>query len=305
MNTQAPAHDIERIARDFKRWRTIFLAIAVVLPALLFALFERQARRLDDLGAHGVVVQATVTSISRQGSITYVDYAYEVEGTTYTWNVAQDEAPYAPGETFPIVVSPKDPSLSRPGTDPSRGTTEAAKNRSFTRTAVFSLFAFLSMCAFGCHWRLQRLRATGRTEANDPVAYRNRLIFSAVLLAPFFIAILVFNINDAKVKGGRQHVQRLADRLRRSRGAVAIFGDGRQRRFARHQTRGRWTGGSNRRGDGRASEEVASCRRAPWSKQSRELWLQCTLNVLRRLLALSRLKRCEIRARRIAEFLGA
>lgn len=193
--------DLERMARDLSKWRAIFVVLALILPAIFYALFERQARRLDALGVHGVVMEATVTSTSGQGGTEFTDYAYEFDGKSYTWNVGQKEAPFPIGRTFPIVVSRDDPSLSRPGTDIAIGTREAAKNRSFSSKAVGALFVFLAICALGCHLRLRRLRATGLTEANDPAAYRNRLIFMGALLSPFIVAMFLFGLSDAKEKG--------------------------------------------------------------------------------------------------------
>src|SRR5262245_49258043 len=117
---------VDEIARSLSRWRAILLIVAIVVPGCLYAVFERQARRLDVLGARGEVTQAIVTGVKRQGGSTYVDYEYSVAGTTYTWNVDRRDAPDAAhGKTLPIVYSPEDPALSRPGTDRSKASAEA------------------------------------------------------------------------------------------------------------------------------------------------------------------------------------
>jgi hypothetical protein len=100
---------VERLIRSLVRSRLVFQLLAFVVPACLYGLFERQARRLDSLGDHGAQTNATVTSVSRDGS---VFYAYGVGGTTYTWSVAQRDAPYPVGGSFAITYVSEDPALS-------------------------------------------------------------------------------------------------------------------------------------------------------------------------------------------------
>jgi hypothetical protein len=191
-----------RIERSLARSRLILLAIAFVVPAGLHLIFERQARRLDALGARGVVTEATVTRVSEQGSETYVDYAYSVDGVTHTWNVAQKDVPGAAvGETFPVVYSPDDPALSRPGSDRAIAATEAASNRSFAKKAVGGIFAFFAFNALICEVRLRRLRKTGQTERTDPQAYRTRLVLTGVMLVPMLVLIFGWHLSESLRQG--------------------------------------------------------------------------------------------------------
>jgi hypothetical protein len=189
---------VERIVRSLVRWRLIFLIVAVVIPAGCYGLFERQARRLDALGDHGEPTTATVTAVNRGGT---VDYAYVVNGTRYTWNVAQADAPNAVGETFPITYVPEDPALSRPGADRSRGTREAAANRSFAWKVEAGVFAFLAFNVILCDVRLRRLRKTGQTELTDPRAYRTRLILTGAMLVPLLVLVFGWHLTDSLRRG--------------------------------------------------------------------------------------------------------
>lgn len=173
----------------------------IVVPAGLYGIFERQARRLDALGDHGELMEATVTSMSRQGSETYVSYEYTVGGATYTWSAAQHDAPHAVGESFSIRYLPEDPALSRPGADRSRATAEAASNRSFAWKAEAGVFGFFAFNLIICDVRLRRLRKTRQTELTDPKAYRTRLVLTGVMLAPLLVLVFGWHAGDALKRG--------------------------------------------------------------------------------------------------------
>ncbi len=192
---------LERQLRSLTRSRLIFGLLAIVLPSGLYALFERQARLLDALADHGRVGTATVDRVSGQGSQAYVDYDYLVDGNRFTWDVKQEDAPYAVGQSFPIVYVPEHPALNRPGTDRSRAAAEAASNRSFSWKAVAGLFAFLFVAAILCHVQLQTLRKRGRAVLSDPRAYRRRLIGAGALLLPLLVLIFGWHARDAASKG--------------------------------------------------------------------------------------------------------
>jgi hypothetical protein len=189
--------DVVALERSLVRWRIGLAIVAIALPLALFALFERQARRLDALGERGVVGEATVTHATEQ----YTDYAYDVAGQHYTWNVARHVAPYAMGETFAIVYVPDDPALNRPGKERARGTEEAAANRSFARKVVGGVFAFLAFNLLIVDVRLRRLRLTGKTEHDDPTAYRTRLVMTGIMLFAMLAGISGWHAVDAREKG--------------------------------------------------------------------------------------------------------
>lgn len=191
------ASRVERVIRSLTRWRLIFLLMAVVLPAGCYGLFERQARRLDALSDHGEPAMATVTGVNREGT---VFYAYGVGGTTYTWNVAREAAPYEAGESFDITYLPEAPALSRPG-GRSRAAAEAASNRSFAWKAEAGTFAFFAFNMILCDVRLRRVRKTGQTELTDARAYRTRLILAGVMLAPFLVLVFGWHLGDALRRG--------------------------------------------------------------------------------------------------------
>ncbi|WP_394846757.1 hypothetical protein LZC95_04745 [Pendulispora brunnea] len=195
-----PARDanVERQERSLARWRLIFLALALALPAGCYGVFERQAKRLDALGDHGEPATATVTAVRQKGT---VDYSYVVGGATYTWNVSQEDAPPVVGKTFPITYLPEDPALSRPGADRVRATREAASNRRFAWKLEAGIFGFLAFNAVLCDVRLRRLRKTRRTELTDPRAYRTRLILTGAMLAPFLVLIFAWHLSDSLRRG--------------------------------------------------------------------------------------------------------
>ena len=192
---------VERNIRDLGRWRLIFILLLIAVPGGLYALFERQARRLDALAEHGAIATATVRTVSSQGSTTYVSYEYAVGGETHSWSVSQDDAPYAVGQAFPVLYLSENPSFSRPTVDRARATAEAVANRSFSGKVVAGAFAFFAVAAFACDSSLRRLRKRGRNELDDPRGQRRRLAFTGAMLAPFLVLILYGHGKDALQRG--------------------------------------------------------------------------------------------------------
>ena len=152
-------HDLRReaLARSALRWCLGFCLLAVLVPLGLHALFERQARRLDALADHGRQAQATVTAVEQQGGKRYTAYSYIVDGRAHSWNVSWQDAPYAAGESFAITYLPEDPSLSRPGADPTVPRGEAERNRRFTAKLLAGVFGFFAINAL-----LERVRSASR-----------------------------------------------------------------------------------------------------------------------------------------------
>jgi hypothetical protein len=148
------------LVRANARARWILLALAVLVPALLFLLFERQARRLDALADHGTTTTATVTRLTRQDATIYVHYAYDVDGVTYDWSVSEREAPYNAGEHFVVSYLPEAPGLTRPGADLSLAGVEAASNRRFSRRLLVGVVAFFALFAAFSELRVRKLRAS-------------------------------------------------------------------------------------------------------------------------------------------------
>jgi hypothetical protein len=175
-----------------------FAISAIVLPLALFLLFERQARRLDALAAHGETVDAQVTGVSPDGGATF--YAYRVAGNEYTWNVARAELPFSVGQVFSASYLPEEPSFSRPFADKSLAAREAARNRSFSHQACFGVGFFLLVFAGLVHRDLQRRRAGAPSEINDPQAYQRRLRFTALAFLPVFLLIGGFHLQNAMQK---------------------------------------------------------------------------------------------------------
>jgi hypothetical protein len=168
------------------------------VPACAYALFERQARRLDALGDHGEVTTATVTKVEPRG---YVSYEYALDGQTHAWSVAQRDAPHAVGERFKILYLPEDLALSRPYVERSRATAEAAANRRFSWKVVLGLATFFGVSLLACELSLRRLRRRGEEVLTDPRAYRTRLVFAFVTLLSFMAVVIGWHTRDALQRG--------------------------------------------------------------------------------------------------------
>jgi len=200
-----PDPHVPAAIRSHTRSRLVLAVLALVLPAALFGLFERHARRLDALGHHGAVADARVVEEEvRRGSTrhaAHVAYAFVVDGRRYTWSVARGEIPFYVGETFPVLYLPEDPSLTRPYVDRTRATAEAASNRAATWKIVLAFSGFFAMFALSSHLRLRRIRAVGRTEWNDPAAYRRRLAGTGGLLLLALCLVTSWHVRDAHLHG--------------------------------------------------------------------------------------------------------
>ncbi len=186
-------------ARSLARLRTGLAVAALVVPLGLFALLERQARRLEALADHGRPVQAWVTALSSGGGTTH--YAYRVDGTEHRWNVAQDEAPHPVGRLFTATYLPEDPSFSRPIAERARASAEAAQSRSFAWKVVLAAFLFLGLLALGAHRALGRLRAGGPSALAGPEAFGRRLAFFGLLSLAGALVVTGFHLQDAVDRG--------------------------------------------------------------------------------------------------------
>lgn len=180
----------------------VLALLALGVPFVLHALFERQARRLEALGDHGAPVTATVASIGADQSLFY---RYVVDGQPYEWSVRRDAAPYAVGATFEAYYLPEDPSFSRPGPDRSVATLEAASNRSGTTKGLLGIFWFFGMFAAMSAIELIELRRVGveaYTSAEGRAAgMRRRLVSMGVILLPLLFAIGYWHFRDAEAHG--------------------------------------------------------------------------------------------------------
>lgn len=185
---------VEATTRSLVRSSLVCAILAVLIPAGLYALFGRQARRLEALADHGLITDAAVTG--RRNGTTF--YAYTVDGTAYSWSVRDGEAPMTVGETFAVTYLPEVPSFSRPGTGGSVAAAEAASNRRFAGKTVAGFFWFFAANSLIFQVSLRRLRATGRTEADDPPAYRTRLLLTGLLLvAPMLALVFGWHATEA------------------------------------------------------------------------------------------------------------
>ncbi len=174
---------------------------AVIIPAALFGLFERQARRLDALAAHGEPVEAYVTAISQTSGTTY--YAYRVDGVEHRWSVARDEAPCDEvGQPFQATYLPEDPSLSRPIADRALAAAESSHNRSFARKVVLGVGLSLALLALVVHVDLRRLHGE---ELSSPKAVKRRLTLVGAALTPLLVLIFGFHAQSA-IEGGESLV---------------------------------------------------------------------------------------------------
>lgn len=140
-----------------RRWRLVFLALAIVVPALLHLLFERQARRLDALADHGQLATATVTGVSHDGPDGIATYEYRVGTERYAWSVKASQLPPAAGSAIPIIFLPEHPTLSRPGADRTRASVEASSNRRFARGFMLGVLLFVAVNAGLSEMKLRKL----------------------------------------------------------------------------------------------------------------------------------------------------
>jgi hypothetical protein len=178
-------------AAGYRRARNILLALAIILPAALLVLFERQARRLDALADHGRPVLAYVTGIDEKNGTTF--YAYRVDGRNHEWNCARNEAPFALHQWFAATYLPEVQTFSRPISDRSVAAREAAGNRKFTGWFTLGLAAFLLLFAWTSHYEM-RCRLTNA----PPMSLRARMIVILLIMAPATAGIAWFHIQDAR-----------------------------------------------------------------------------------------------------------
>jgi hypothetical protein len=142
------------------RYRLAFALLAVIVPLGVFALFRRQEMRLVALVDHGRQGSAVMEEVTEQEGVSYSHYRYVVDGTSYTWSVSREEAPFAPGESFPITYLPEDASLSRPGVY-SRERLGAEVHLGFQHRLLAGLFGAFAVGALLCHRGLRRLTRGG------------------------------------------------------------------------------------------------------------------------------------------------
>lgn len=188
---------VEAQLRSGGRMLWILTILTMLLPLGLFGLSERQARRLEALGDHGALGVGRVTA--HRDHTTH--YAYEVEGKAHTWSVAEEEANYAVGTSFPIVYLPEDPSLNRPGSDRTVGTREAVKNRRFSWKLAFGVFYFFGSFLLMTALQLRRFRINGDAEFTDPEGPKRRLRTNVAIMAPLLGGVIVWHFVDASGRG--------------------------------------------------------------------------------------------------------
>lgn len=169
-----------------KRWRLGSALAAVVIPLVLYALFDRQARRLDALADHGAQTMATSATVRER----YLEYRYEVQGTTHTSSVARDQAP-AP-EALAIRYLPEEPSFSRPDSDGSRTRAEVAKNRANVPKILLGVFAFFALLTGAAHRDLTR-RLSGKQQIRREISARALALATTALLLAVTISV---NLHD-------------------------------------------------------------------------------------------------------------
>jgi hypothetical protein len=149
---------VERLLVSGRRWRIAFPLLAILVPSLLYGLFQRQVLRLEALADHGQRVIATVNDIEQRDSGTFVTYQYRVGNEVFTWSVSQRDAPHTKGENLTVLYLPEDPSFTRPGTDTSKVLAEAKANRAFTTKLLLGVFFFFVINAVIHEVKMRRLR---------------------------------------------------------------------------------------------------------------------------------------------------
>ena len=176
-----------------RRWRNLFVVLALVVPTLLFGLFRRQELRLRALADHGQTIEATLTHHSRQDSSVYSHYEYRVGGRSYRWSVSYDDAPYGEGESFPVTFLPEAPGFSRPFVPFSAEHLEEELNLPLRRGLPLAALAFFGGVALLCQRGVRRLRqgrppARGLSVSPDVAGRWLAVLILALLLSVEFDA---------------------------------------------------------------------------------------------------------------------
>ncbi len=169
-----------------KRWRLGAVVAAVVVPLALLALFERQVRRLDALADHGTQTKPLSATVRDH----YVEYRYEVDGTTHTSSTEREHAP-AP-EALEIRYLPEEPSFSRPDSDGTRTRAEAAKNRANVPKILLGVFAFFALVAGAAHRDLTR-RLAGTKPTRRELSPRSLAAVTTVLLLAMTVSVNLYD----------------------------------------------------------------------------------------------------------------
>jgi hypothetical protein len=187
-----------RVAR-LTRVRNGFAVVAVMLPLGIFALVERQARRVDELASSGEVVEAFVTEVSRDGRLTR--YAYESGARRLTGGVEREAVPLERGQVFPILVSPSDPSLSRATTDRARVAEEAARSRRFVPKLAGGLALVLGLFTALAHRDVARARRGLDVAPPTPHQVRRRMWVAFGVMVVLAIGVATWHARDASARG--------------------------------------------------------------------------------------------------------
>jgi hypothetical protein len=163
-----------------------------VIPLVLFALFNRQVRRLDALADHGMLT--TPVSATLRGN--YLEYRYEVDDTLYTSSVGRDQVPRP--DVFEVRYLPEEPTFSRPDSDGSRTRAEAAKNRTNGPKILLGVFAFFALLTGAAHRDLtRRVSGTVRREISPRVL---AIVTTALLLAATISVNLYDDVREVEAK---------------------------------------------------------------------------------------------------------
>lgn len=142
----------------------------------------------------------TTASVTRVNAH-YAEYAYVVSGATFTGSVSEELAPHGVGDTFAVLYLPEAPSFTRAGVERARVAAEASANRGVSAKVIGGVAYFFGFFALLCHLRVRRLRETGLTEHDDPVAYRTRLLLTAAFFVPILASIFGWHAQEAARRG--------------------------------------------------------------------------------------------------------
>ncbi len=169
-----------------RRSQAFVLVLGIGLLAAATALAEHRVSRLAALLADGKITAATVIDVSARNGDRFTHYRYDVNGTAFDWDSRIQDAPFSPGETFPIRYLPGDPSLCWPDgkLDATRIKTEVHP----IHIGGWVLFSLLVLPALLGELRIRRRKQgdTGPLFTLDQVGRGLAVLFTAIVLGVNF-----------------------------------------------------------------------------------------------------------------------
>lgn len=175
----------------------MLVVLAVLLPAALLLVFERQARRLDGLVERGVAVDGVITSVGAGTTA----FAWRIDGVDYTWNVSTKDLPLERGASVALRCLPEDPSFCLPAEGLGSAGVDRMQPRSLGRVLALALALMLALVAWRTELDLRRVRRGEPLIPVDPRAYRRRVWWSIAAVLPAGACVTGFHARESLASG--------------------------------------------------------------------------------------------------------